>query len=136
MSTGINSAGLRAGGNIEPMRIVKISDSRTVIQATANDRAIGVSGRSSNVDYDDTKHASTGSPGVEVRTAGQVAYVECGGSISGGNFVKSDANGKAVASATTGTTAQEVVGTALEDGADGEIILMLVNPVHYYPALS
>lgn len=136
MSTGINSLGMTASANIEPMRIVKISGVRTVATCGANEAAIGVAGRSSNVDYDDTKHASTSSPGVEIRSAGQVAYVVCGGAVTAGNKIKSDGSGEAVASATTGTTLQNVVGIALETGADGEIIQMLVQPETYYPALS
>lgn len=58
-----------------------------------------------------------------------IVEVQAGGSFSAGDFVKSDANGKAVA-AEAGDTAN---GIALEDGSDGatvpvKIVTVAVNP--------
>ncbi len=54
-----------------------------------------------------------------------IVEVQAGGSISAGEFVKSDANGKAVA-AEAGDTA---LGYALEDGSDGVTVLVKIMTV-------
>lgn len=137
MTTGIQSLQMAASGNIEPMRCVKVSGDKTVAQGGSNEWCIGISGRSSNVDYDDTKHANTSSLAVEILSPGQSGPAVAGGAITAGALLISDANGKVVAAATTGTTLQEVIGIALRGAsADGEIIPVLVNPQKYYPAIS
>jgi len=61
-----------------------------------------------------------------------IVEVQAGGSISAGDFVKSDANGKAVA-AEAGDTA---LGYALEDGSDGVMVLVKIMTVAVNPAAA
>lgn len=55
---------------------------------------------------------------------GGVTKVECGGTVTRGGTVSSDADGAAVDSA----TGDIILGTALETGAAGEIISMIFHP--------
>ena len=52
-----------------------------------------------------------------------IAVVEAGGSITAGNWVKSDANGKALANTLSAVAdVAKICGTALDDGSDGTYI--------------
>ena len=126
----------KASAAVEPNRIVKITGEFTVAHAGANEVGIGVSMPLSR-SYNDVTHADTGEQIAVDTIVGSVVRVEFGGTVSAGAFVKSDANGKAVAAATTGTTAQNIVGQAVEAGADGRIGLIRLQPQTLaYPALS
>ena len=61
-----------------------------------------------------------------------IVEVQCGGSVNAGDFVKSDANGKAVA-AEAGEIAN---GIAVEDGADGATVLVKIVTVAVNPAAA
>lgn len=61
-----------------------------------------------------------------------IVEVQCGGSVNAGDFVKSDANGKAV-TAEAGDTAN---GIAVEDGADGATVLVKIVTVAVNPAAA
>lgn len=61
---------------------------------------------------------------------GGVVKVKCGGVVTRGGPVGSDAAGKAVNAA----TGDIILGTALETGADGAIIAMIFNPRGAQPA--
>jgi len=56
---------------------------------------------------------------VRLCNAPGTSKVKAGGSITAGNWVTSDANGKAVATTTAGDV---VIGRALEDAVDGDVI--------------
>lgn len=60
---------------------------------------------------------------AEVCIAG-VTRVECGGNITKGGAVASDASGNAVAAA----SGDVILGTALETGADGSVISIVFHP--------
>lgn len=55
---------------------------------------------------------------------GGIVKVKCGGTVTRGGPVASDANGKAVNAA----SGDVIVGTALETGANGSVIAMLFQP--------
>lgn len=61
-----------------------------------------------------------------------IVEVQCGGSVNAGDFVKSDANGKAV-TAEAGDTA---TGIALEDGAEDVTVLVKIVTVAVNPAAA
>jgi len=61
-----------------------------------------------------------------------IVEVQAGGSISAGDFVKSDANGKAV-TAEAGDIAN---GIAVEDGADGATVLVKIVTVAVNPTAA
>lgn len=125
-----------AGGTIETRRFVKmgIADN-TVIQATANDDAIGVS-RPISRRFDDASAANAGEPVGTFALTGQVIDVECGGNVGVGDRVVSDDDGRAVSAETTGTTAQNVLGIAKQAGASGEVIQVISTKFVDRPAIA
>jgi hypothetical protein len=131
MSGSIN---LIAGGDIRPMRFVKITGNNTGAEADANERIVGISNRTSRR-FDDSLNAASGDP-IQLRVEGEEAFLELGGSVSAGGEIKSDADGKGVAIATTGTTIQETGAIAIEGGASGEIIKVRVFRASRRPALT
>lgn len=64
---------------------------------------------------------------AQVRVAG-TSKVVAGGTINVGDYVKSDANGKAIATTTNG---DEVLGIALESAAANEIFEVLILRFRY-----
>lgn len=129
---------LMANGTIRPFRFVKIdaTNDNEAQECDANEEAVGVSAGDTK-GFDSDNHAEDGDQvRLQNSTIGESVYVECGGTIASGARVKSDADGKAVASATTGTTEQNSCGTAREDGADGKIIRIVFNPIAHRPALA
>lgn len=114
----------RASGDIRPCRFVKISGNFTVAEADANEDAVGVA-------YQDGKfaplndlvttnnHAASGDI-VRLYSDGDVCLLEYGGTVTAGQYLKSDADGKGVAVATTGTTNQLARALALDGGSSGE----------------
>jgi hypothetical protein len=56
---------------------------------------------------------------VCLRSAGGTSKIKLGGTVSAGDHLTADSNGKAVA---TTTGADEVIGRALFDGVDGDVI--------------
>ncbi|MBP5202296.1 DUF2190 family protein [bacterium] len=86
----------------------------------AGETALGVS-------YDESNDDGT----LAVVLDGIVPVI-AGGTVNAGDFVKSDANGKAV-TAEAGDTAN---GIALEDGADGATVLVKIVTVAVNPAAA
>ncbi|MHA1170138.1 MAG: DUF2190 family protein [Candidatus Hodarchaeales archaeon] len=106
---------LTANGTIRANRFVKVdtSDDFSVQECDAEEVACGVSLEAA-ADGDDTRVQISG-----------VAIIEAGGSITSGDFVNSDDDGKAV---TESTTNKPVSGIALQDADDGDdISVLLVN---------
>mgnify|MGYP001818897793 CR=1 FL=1 len=115
---------LMAGGDIYPSRFVRISASadNKGTQCGANELPIGVSGVGTNVAplndlVTDAKHATSGQ-NIRLHGDGEECLVEAAEAITRGARVKSDADGKAVNAATTGTTPQNVGGIA-QDSVSG-----------------
>lgn len=132
-----------AGGTIQPFRFVMPDSSaeHQGLQATANAEILGVSGEETKYAplsdlVSSNPHAAAGDP-VNLRGDGEEAMVEAGGSFSAGVLLKSDANGKAVAAATTGTTLQQFGGRSQQAAAaEGDIIRMTVQPGSIRPAIA
>ncbi len=131
-----------AGGDIRPSRFVKQSTSadHTVLEADANEAIIGIAseaGREPPLPSVSTILAASSGDNVLVYTEGDTCLLELGGTVAAGDNLKSDADGKGVAIATTGTTAQEIGAKALTSGASGEFIRVQVfRQTKVYPALA
>ena len=104
------------GAAIEPYRIVTFSAANTVSPATASDTLIGVAG---------TLPADADAR-IDVTLTG-IAQVEYGGNVSRGDFLTSDANGKAVAASPGGGTNAPVLGIAMDAGVDGDVGSVLLK---------
>jgi|GEM_PF-5612843 len=113
------------GNDLYPFRFVKFSDEGEVTLCSAGDLAIGVTLRnyrytsSSTIDY-----VTPDDEPVPVVISG-ITEVECGGTVSAGDIVASDDDGKAVVM----TNGQHGNGIALEDGEDGSRIKILITHI-------
>jgi hypothetical protein len=105
---------------VSPNLFVKFgnSDANIVQAAGATASIIGVANSLASATVDDL---------VDICLSG-IAEVKCGGSITRGNYVTSDANGKAVAANLVAGTTVYHGGIALENASDGDIIPILVFP--------
>lgn len=134
------SPSFKAGGDIAPSRFVKGgSADHTVVQGTANATTIGISMEGTQeppIPGYTTPLAASDGEQLKVYGEGEECLVEAGGTIAAFGEVKSDANGKAVAIATTGTTVQNIAAIALEGGASGELIRVQIRTAKFRPALS
>jgi hypothetical protein len=104
-----------AGGAVTPNRCVKFSASGTVVlSAAAADLTVGI-----------TKPQITGATGdrMDVVHSG-IADAVCGGTVTRGTDVTSDAAGAIV----NAVTDNRAVGVALESGVAGDIVPVLVQP--------
>jgi|GEM_PF-2545458 len=104
-----------ADGAVAGNRIVKPSTAAgTIAQASAaTDLLTGVSDADGAADEADCVVVETG-----------IAPVEYGGTVTKGNFLTADANGKAI----TASTAERVIGTAMVSGVDGDVGSVKINP--------
>lgn len=134
---------LRANGTIRVARFVKqdTGDNNSVLEADANEQVIGVSqmgGRDAPIPTltTDPVEAAQAGDDLKFHSIGDNCLIEAGGTITAGAFLKSDADGKAVVIATTGTTLQRYGGYSEEAAADGELFKMVVLPGSERPALS
>jgi hypothetical protein len=123
----------RAGGTIAPFRAVTMdtSNDNQVVQATANSIVIGIAqegqkGAPGVAGSDTTIAAVNGDP-IEVIAAVNVALVEVGSTVTRGDRLEADANGRLITSVTSGQ--RNIAGIALESGsASGVRIKMQVLP--------
>lgn len=135
----------KAGGTIYPMRFVKLSTTENeLLQCGANEQIWGVSQEGAKLPLHNEEFAAgqysylteTRSDAPAVNTIGDICDVIAGGSFNCGDRLKSDADGKAVAAATTGTTVQFISGRALEAGVTGQPSKILVESYPYRPAIA
>lgn len=110
----------KAGGAIAEKTLVKFgaNDDEVVQAAAAGDSIIGVCVQPGGA-------ASGGRCDVVLEG---IAEVICGGAITRGALVTSDANGKAVAAAPGAGTNNRVVGVAMRTYANNDIGDVLVSP--------
>ena len=103
-----------AAGTISPYRLVKFGGSDTTLlqAAAASDALIGVAGQIG---------AASGEV-LDITLVG-IGEVEAGGSITRGNSVTSDANGKAVAA----SDGNVIIGKALMSASSGDIVPLLLH---------
>lgn len=133
-----------AAGTIRRARFVNVyaSANHQIEEADANDRTIGIatdSGRAAAIPAEtaDPPEAAQAGEQVLVHFPGEIALLEIGsGGCTAGGELKSDADGKGVARATTGTTVQEVGAVALETAGEGELAKVLVVYYSHRPALA
>ncbi len=132
---------LKAGGDINRCRFVNLSttDDFTVLEADSNERIYGISGDSAQdapIPSASTLAAADGDYLV-VHTDGDVCRLCLGsGGATAGDLLKSDADGKGVAVAGSGTTEQHYGAEALETGLENELIRVRVIRGRFYPALA
>lgn len=107
-----------AGGTIAYGRLVKFSADRTVVQAAAaTDFIIGVCTQPGG---------ATSGQRVDVAHGG-MPEVEFGGTVNRGDFVTSDADGKAVASAPSAGVNNRVAGFPVATQASGDIAPLVLD---------
>lgn len=116
-TTGLTKA-YTATAAVTKRRIVKFgaADGTVIQAAAATDLLVGVS-------VEDLDRAS--GDRVDVRMVGNIAEVDAGGTITRGDFVTSDASGKAVS---TTTAANRYIGIAEVSGVSGDVITIIVAP--------
>lgn len=133
---------LVAGGDIYPSRFVKLDATaeNTGLQATANDLPIGISMEGTNKpqveDLSTATLAAAAGQSLRLYGLGDVCLLEAGGTVTPGDRLKADADGKAVPIATTGTTIQNYGAVALQGGAAGDLIRAFVLIGSERPALA
>lgn len=139
----MNSPNFVAGGDIRPSRFVKLNTSANheVLEADANDPTIGISseaGREAPIPAVATILAGKdGDKSMKVYGLADFCLLEAGDTIPGaGVELKSDADGKGIPIATTGTTIQQVGAISLAGGASGELIPVQVFRYVVRPALT
>lgn len=137
-----NTPQLVAGGDIRPCRFVKQSTAADFagLEADANEVTLGISGEGTELppipQQTTAYHASSGKP-IDLLAEGDICFLEAGsgGWTRGGRLI-SDADGKGVACATTGTTIQNIGAIALESASAGEKARVQVRHESYRPALT
>lgn len=124
-----------AGGNINPSRFVKVdttsSEPYQVLQSSTNEQIVGVSQEGTRQAPGlpgSTTYAGEDTYTLHVFGPGEVALIELGGSVTQGDYLVSDVNGKATTASLTGGSIRRIGGIALENGSSGEKIRMLILP--------
>lgn len=109
----------KAEAAIAAYRIVKLgANDDQVLQASAvGDALIGLS----------NEVAAAINERQDVIQSG-IGEVTCGGAVTRGDFLTSDANGKAVAAAPAAGVNNNVIGRALQSGVAEDVIRVLVAP--------
>jgi len=129
-----------SGGTIRPSRFVKLSTAadQTFLEADANEQTIGVAQdwqRDAPIDGADPDAAESGDP-LSINPIGSVCLLQIGsGGVTRGDELKSDADGKGVTRATTGTTVQWVGAIALESAVEDELAKVMVVRYPMRPAI-
>lgn len=136
-----NSLSPIAGGDIRPARFVKLSAAAdfTVLEADANERTygIGVDAAQDAPIPGASVNAAEAGDSIPVYGPGDECTLELGtGGVVRGGMLISDADGKGVAAAATGTVVQWVGAEAFESGAAGEKIKVRVCSFPFRPALA
>lgn len=129
-----------AEGDIRPSRFVKIgSGDFSVLEADANEAVLGIAMEGTKTAPIPSASANAAEDGdhLHVYGPGEECLLELGsGGITAGAYLKSDADGKGVAAATTGATQQNRGARALEGGAEGDKVRVVVHIETNYPALA
>lgn len=109
-----------ASGNIAPSRFVAMNGGAAyrVNQAAAADAVVGISGMGVQ-SFDSTYHATDAKP-CRVYGLGEVALIELGGTVTAGDYLSPDADGKGVR--VTSFSSDGLGARALEGGTSGKLI--------------
>lgn len=133
---------LVARGAIAPFRFVKLDTSTEngCLQATDNSDIIGVAQGGTNKPevsgLVSAQYAAEAGQPLRVSGVGSIAMLEVGGTVTPGQYLKSDSQGRGVPVATTGTTIQNYGAIALQGGSSGSIIRVQVIIGKVRPALT
>ena len=117
-----------AGGTINPARFVTMSTTAagfTCVQSTTGDLPVGIADYEGGVTFPTGSAVALANTGDSLAVWGnaQQTYLECGGSVTAADYLKSDVNGKGV----TGTLGTDAIGAqALESGTSGAWIKVIV----------
>lgn len=120
-----------AGGNIAPSRFVKLDTTvGQAVQCGAGEAIFGISQPSTRrlalSGWDDGYAAISGENINIIGPGDDEAHLELGGTVTHGQYIKSDADGKGVA----GTSDKDNIGAqALESGTSGKLIR--VKPIRF-----
>lgn len=131
-----------AGGTIRRSRFVKASTAadNTLLEADANEEIVGVSleaPKAPPIDGASATEIAVATDPIPYYPEGKICLLEIGsGGVTRGANIKSDADGKGVLAATTGTTMQWVGAKALETASEGEFARVLIKSFPIYPALA
>lgn len=108
-----------AGAAISPFRIVKMgsNDGEVVQAAAATDLLMGVTG----------ELGPASGERIDIQKIG-IARIEFGGTVTRGNAVTSDANGKAVAAAPAAGANARIIGFAEVSAVSGDIADVFIAP--------
>jgi hypothetical protein len=109
----------KAEAALAAYRIVKpgTADNQVVLAAAVGDALIGVT----------NEVAAAINERADIIHAG-IAEIEAGGAITRGDWLTTDANGKAVAAAPAAGVNNNVIGRALVNAASGDIFVALIAP--------
>ncbi len=115
----LNTISLEAGADLsaDQFKFVTLSSGQAILNTSAGGSCIGV---------------LQGDPDAQGKAAeiatgtGQIVKVECGGTVSQDDKVQSDATGRAA----TAASGDHVQGDALDAGAVGELIRVLLKSEH------
>ncbi len=124
-----------ANGNVAPSRFVKLDTTTEgrVLQATAGDKIYGISQQGTrNTPYGALDDGFAAIAGENLNIYGppeKDVLLELGGTVTRGDSLKSDANGKGV---TTTSTGDWIGAIALDSGATGDLIpIQTIPPTQY-----
>jgi hypothetical protein len=122
---------MKANGNITMSRFVRIDTSGDglVVQAGTGEKCFGVSQAGSRrVPYSslDDGYAAIAGEDLEVFGIGEECWLEIGGTVTVGDRLKSDTDGKGV---TTTTNLDEWGAVARQAGTSGQLIRVQVIPL-------
>lgn len=117
-----------AGGNIAPSRFVKPSTAagNKCLQCGAGEMPIAISQRGTrNTPYSslDDGYAAIAGESVHLYGNGETALLELGGTVSPGDFLKSDADGKGV----TASAGDKYGAVTVQGGTSGKLIEVYVQ---------
>lgn len=140
----MSSRAFLAGGTIRVCRFVKLDTTanHTLLEADANERVHGISQDGSRVAPTpsvtaDPPEAAQDGEQLQIHEEGEQCLLLIGtGGCTANDRLKSDADGKGVAIATTGTTIQHYGAVALETASAGEYAKVRVQIGSERPALS
>jgi hypothetical protein len=117
MTSPVLTKNFLTGAATEPYRLVKLTGDDQVEHAAAStDTIIGATTEVSTDGADERQ---------DVHVVG-IAEVELGGNVSRSDYVRSDADGKAVTASPSGGTNAGIAGIALDGGVDGDIVDVLL----------
>jgi hypothetical protein len=123
-----------SGGNLRRGRVVFLSDDFTVLEMSTalSFPVFGVtqihSRKAPGTPFDTSLYAAQSGDEVTVTVQGGTALAECGNTVTAGHYVVADSTARvANAGGSAPPFSMHIVGKALEDGAAGDVVRVLVG---------